>query len=117
MSADANPMREDSSLETPSVSTGVVWMSVLGFLVFAVLAMAALHVFFGDKLGRHPKPEAIFKEPRLQSHPRRDRFEVEAAQRARLDHSRMSIDEAMARIAARGDKAFDPVDDSGKEAP
>jgi hypothetical protein len=117
MPAEAKPFPEDSSLETPGVSTRAAWMSVAGFLLFALLAMAALHFFFGDKLARQPNPVAVFKEPRLQSAPRRDRDEVEAAQRARLEHGRMSIGDAMARIVARGDKAFDPVDDAAKEAP
>ena len=117
MSADANPIREDASLQTPSVSSRAVWLSVAGFLLFTVLSMAALHFFFGDKIARSPPPVAEFKEPRLQSEPRRDRSEVESAQRARLEHGRMSIDDAMARIVARGDKAFDPVDDAAKEAP
>jgi hypothetical protein len=117
MPADAKPFPEDSSLETPDVSTRAVWMSVAGFMLFALLAMAALLYFFGDKIAKQPDPVTVFSEPRLQSAPRRDRDEVEAAQRARLEHGRMSIDDAMARIVARGDKAFDPVDDAAKEAP
>lgn len=110
--------------ESPDVATISVLVSVAGFIVFSMLIGVGL--FFYLKAGA---PDALrkaverrFPEPTLQKTPQADLKNYQNQQRNALatfswvDRSqglaRIPITEAMRIIAARGDHAFDPIDQS-----
>jgi hypothetical protein len=108
--------------QPPDVATGVVVMAVAGFLGFVALSMTGLFFYL-----RSSAPDAFrkviehhFPEPALQKNPQDDLRRFEREQRAALsgygwvDRSkglvRIPIEEAMRIIAARGDHAYDLLD-------
>jgi hypothetical protein len=108
--------------QPPDVAAGIVVIAVAGFLGFVALSMVGLFFYL-----RSSVPDAFrkviehhFPEPALQKDPREDLRRFERDQRAALsgygwvDQSkglvRIPIEEAIRIIAARGDRAYDPLD-------
>jgi hypothetical protein len=108
--------------QPPDVAAGIVVIAVAGFLCFVALSMTGLFFYLRSSL-----PDAFrkviehhFPEPALQKNPQDDLRRFERDQRAMLsgygwvDQSkglvRIPIEEAMRIIAARGDHAYDPLD-------
>jgi hypothetical protein len=110
--------------QPPNVATGIVTITVVGFLGFVALSMTGLFFYlrssvpdaFGKVIEHH------FPEPTLQKNPQDDLRRFKREQREALsgygwvDQSkglvRIPIDEAMRIIAARGRQAYDPLDQS-----
>lgn len=107
--------------QPPEVSDRPILMVVGGFLVFVAVAIAALLLFLQKEapLALAPRVEQQFPHPALQKLPQNDLARFETAQRSALseyawidrDHNvaRIPIDEAMRMIAARGERAYDPL--------
>jgi hypothetical protein len=115
--------------QPPDVATGIVVMVVAGFLGFVALSMTGLFFYL-----RSGAPDAFRKviehrspEPALQKNPQEDLARFEREQRAALsgygwvDRSkgliRIPIEEAMRIIAARGERAYDPLDQPASPSP
>jgi hypothetical protein len=114
-------MRSRAEPQSPDVSAAAVLIAVGGFLGFVAVTMTGLFFYL-----RIEAPHALrqaaerpFPSPALQTNPQGDLKQFELAQRMALsgygwvDRStgivRIPIEEAMRIVAARGDRAYDPV--------
>lgn len=98
--------------EPPSVNVRAVLLVTAGILALLVAISFGLQAFFRDRIGRtyvvsHPLPP-----PGVTPSERALRLDLEAKQAAALNGAggRMPIDAAMRAIAAKGPKAFDPIE-------
>jgi hypothetical protein len=110
--------------QPPDVAPGIVIIAVAGFLGFVALSMAGLFFYLRSAVPNvfEKVTENHFPEPALQKDPLKDLRRFEHDQHAALssyswvDRSkglvRIPIEEAMRIIAARGDRAYDPLDPS-----
>ena len=108
--------------QPPDVATGIVIIAVAGFLGFVALPMAGLFFYLRAAVPNvfEKVTESHFPEPVLQKNPQEDLRRFEHDQHAALsgyswvDRSkglvRIPIEEAMRIIAARGDHAYDLLD-------
>lgn len=108
--------------QPPDVASKVVLTAVAGFLGFVALTMAVLFLYLkaGAPGAFRQAVEHPFPEPALQTKPQDDLRRFQLEQRMALsgygwvDRSqnivRIPIDEAMRIIAARGDRAYDPLE-------
>ena len=97
--------------ESPQVSARAVALIIAGILVVLVLVAFGFEAIFRDRIGqtyvvRHP-----FPAPAVIPNERAERLALEAKQKKELDGAggRMPIGDAMKTIAAKGDRAFDPI--------
>jgi hypothetical protein len=97
--------------EPPGVRTRSIILVVGVTLLLLVAIGMGLELAFPDRIGRTHVAEHVFPDPAVVADEGRERQLLEAQQRRELAGSaqRMSIDEAMAAIAAKGSDAFDPV--------
>lgn len=111
--------------EAPAVAAWPVLLIVLGSLAFIALSLVVLRAFYAWSIGQPAtQPARTFAAPRLQADPTVDLAREQAAQRRRLigyawvdkDHglARIPIERAMAVIAGRGERAYDPLDRVGQ---
>lgn len=115
--------------QPPGVATGIVVIAVAGFIGFVALSMAGLFFYLISSApdAFRAAVEHHFPEPTLQKNPQDDLKRFEREQRATLsgygwvDRSkglvRIPIEEAMRIIAARGDHAYDPLDQPTSTSP
>ena len=108
--------------QPPDVAPGIVIIAVAGFLGFVALSMAGLFFYLRSAVPHvfERVTENHFPEPVLQKNPQEDLRRFEHEQRAALSGydwvdqpkglARIPIEEAMRIIAARGDRAYDPLD-------
>jgi len=108
--------------QPPDVATGAVIATVAGFLGFVAIAMAgflfyskaeAPGLFLPAKVSRFPSPA-------LQSNPQQDLRRFKQAQRNALENygwvdrskeiAKIPIDQAIQVMLARGQHAYDPLD-------
>jgi hypothetical protein len=115
------PRTGDALRESPAVSARVVLAASLGFLVFVVLAMAGLRIFYlasvSGPIYRPPRPQTA---PGVQMDSPAEVERVLREQRAKLEGYdwvdrqkgviRIPIERAMALIAARGMRGYDPLE-------
>jgi hypothetical protein len=116
MTAEQDPARE-----RPAVREGVIAAIMAGSLVFVVLVAVGLF-FFYRALAHNPTFVAVheFPSPRLQTRSDRLRDPEIARQQAELNQFRwidrahgvfqIPIERAMRLVAARGAKAYEPID-------
>jgi hypothetical protein len=107
-------------LETPQVSTRVVVLNAIGFLVLLAFAIGVLDVVYYRQVPvqSFQAPEK-FPEPRVETGQRAQLHRLEAAQQSRLNAYRwvdrkqglveIPIGRAMHILAAEGDKAYQPL--------
>ena len=108
--------------QPPDVAPGIVIIAVAGFLSFVALSMAGLFFYLRSAVPQvfERVTENHFPEPLLQKNPQQDFERFEQEQRAALSGydwvdqpkglARIPIEEAMRIVAARGDRAYDPLD-------
>jgi len=97
------PHEHDPEPESPQIPARPVMLSLgIGAVVIA-LSMAGLGAWYG---GHAPKAPALtsFPEPRLEAFLQRTPLQAPAAPLAPA----MSVEDAMAKIVARGPMAYDP---------
>lgn len=107
--------------ESPNIASRTVMTVVLCFMAFVGLSMTALlgyfHILAPDNLNA---VTASFPEPTLQISPQGDLDRFKLEQEAALTGyawtdratgiARIPIEDAMRIVAARGDKAYEPVE-------
>jgi hypothetical protein len=110
--------------QPPGIHNRAVLITVGGFLAFVAAAIFGLLLFLKTEApgAFAPKSERPFPAPRLQKAPQNDVGSFEASQRSTLsgyswaDRShglaQIPIEEAMRIIAARGMRAYDPLETS-----
>lgn len=88
-----------------------------GALIFLAISMGVLFAVYAfDVTDRVPVLAPPAPAPQLQPHPRRELEMTRQAERARLqqvDGQTISIEQAMAAIAARGKDAYAPIQPQG----
>ncbi len=110
--------------ELPDVDSRRVLAISLGFLLFVAIGMAILAGIYGHRLGDYrPPPPAAFPAPELQTNPVADLRQLQEEQRARLEQNGWAdqgrglrlipIERAMDLTAARGARAYDPIETAG----
>lgn len=97
--------------ERPGVSTWPVVLTVAGILAMLIAIGFGFQFFFPDRIGITSVDRNAFPAPAVRTDERHQRLALEARQRAELAGAdgRMSIEDAMRAIAARGNRAFDPI--------
>ena len=97
--------------ESPAVHTRAVLFVAAGILLFLIAFVAFVWLVFPDLVHRAPPVFARFPEPSVTTDERAQRLLLERSQKARLTgaNGTMSIERAMADIAAKGMAAYDPV--------
>jgi hypothetical protein len=97
--------------ESPGVRTRVVVSIVVGILVVLIAVAAGFQLVFRDRVGQTYAVRHPFPAPAVVPDERAERLALQAKQRHDLNgaHGRLPIDAAMKAIAAKGDRAFDPV--------
>jgi hypothetical protein len=115
------PRTGDASRESPAVSARFVLAASLGFMVFVIVAMAGLRIFYlamvSGPIYRPPRPQTA---PGVQMDSPAEVERVLREQRAKLEGydwvdrqkgvTRIPIERAMALIAARGARGYDPLE-------
>jgi hypothetical protein len=98
--------------ESPQVGTRAVVLIVAGIFAALVLVAFGLELVFHDRIGITSVASHSFPAPAVIPGEKAQRLEIEARQRRLLDggDGRMPIAAAMAAIAAKGERAFDPVE-------
>lgn len=97
-------------LATPQVSVRPLLGVVAAVTVLVAVTLAGtLAVIGGDAERERVRPPKLFAAPRLQARPAAEFERIERQQGARLHDPDMSIEAAMARIAARGAEAYSPL--------
>jgi hypothetical protein len=111
----------EDRLEPGGVSNGWVALSAAGFILLLAVSIGALYAAFASTVPAHRTPTfKTLPPPQLEPHPaadlrvllERQRREMNTYAWANKDHTLVSIpiDRAMALIAARGEKAFAPIE-------
>lgn len=112
--------------QPPAVATRAVLIAIGGFLGFVALTMAGSYIYLRSTTPGMFDAAArrSFPQPALQTDPRADLAAFNARQQQALtgygwvDRDagivRIPIDDAMAVIAARGNRAYDPPDGAGR---
>ncbi len=123
MAPDSEKAGRERSRETPDVDVRKTLLFVFVFLAFALALFAALRIYY-RVVTRNDRVETLqaFPAPRLQPNPAQDYVDFHAAQMKQLagyawvDRStalvHLPIERAMALIAARGPRAYDPLEGS-----
>jgi hypothetical protein len=115
------PRTSDDVRESPAVSARMVLGASLGFLAFMIIAMGGLRLFYlalvSGPIYRPPRPQTA---PGVQMDSPAEVERVLREQRARLEGYdwtdrqkgviRIPIERAMALIAARGMRGYDPLE-------
>jgi hypothetical protein len=111
MSADGESPRESSAIRARATA-----LSLFGFLVFVALSITGLHAFYESLAAKAAfVPPRRFASPPLVTIDDGVRDPGIAAQRAELEANRKKgaaqtpIERAMAIVAARGPRAYDPL--------
>jgi hypothetical protein len=98
-------------METPHITYGRV-VAVLALVLGLLTAIGfGFQLVFPERIGQTYTVQTAFPLPGVVPDERERRLATEAAQREVLKGGagRISIDEAMNRIVARGTRAFDPL--------
>lgn len=92
---------------------------VIGYVLFAAVAMGVLYLFLNAAAPERPFRVATFGQPRLQIDPAEDLRRLDEKQREKLNRIEwrdrkagvltIPIDAAMGVITARGPSAYDPL--------
>ena len=94
------PHERDPDPESPQIPARPVMLTIGLSAVATALSMAGLGAWYAGQAPKAPSA-AAFPEPRLEAFLQRTPLRTPAA-------SRPSVEEAMARIVARGPQAYDP---------
>ena len=105
------PDRNIGKGESLQVRVPAVVGTMMGLLVLVAAVAFGFTLIFSNRIGVRFVPHSAFPAPAVIAQEHSQRLAIEARQRRALEGSggRMPISEAMQRIAARGDHAFDPV--------
>lgn len=97
--------------ESPQVRAPVVVGIIVGLIALLLLIAFGFALPFANRIGARRAPQTAFPLPGVISYEHSERLVIEARQQRALQgaRGRMPIDQAMARIAGRCDRAFDPV--------
>jgi hypothetical protein len=116
----ADPTGRDDAREPPAIHAGAVAAALAGFLLFVVLVTIGLFAFYRREAhdASFVKVET-FAAPRLQTladglpdpEIARQKADLNRPRWVDADHRtfQLPIEDAMARVASRGAKAYDPV--------
>lgn len=98
--------------ESLGVRAPIIVGAVLAIVAFLVIVAFGLALLAPHRIGVRFVSRHAFPAPAVIPHERDLRLAIEARQRRALEGEggRMPIGEAVRRIVARGDKAFDPVE-------
>ena len=98
--------------EDPGIALGYVLPLIAAAFVVLGLGVGAVWMFYPSTRTPVPLQVSRLPAPGLETRPVADDRNWRAQERARLEgrDGRLPISEAMARIAARGPAAFDPVE-------
>ena len=98
--------------ETPAIRTRSVLVVTIAMLAALVAIAVGLQVFFSDRIGMTIVATREFPAPGVVSGERAERLALEAKQNSELNGAagRMPIAAAMQAIAAKGLRAFDPIE-------
>ncbi len=102
--------------EPSGVAVRPVLLAVGGLALLLVAAAAAVWWTFPSARSAPPLSTSAFPRPRIETRPVRDYIQWAENQRARLAGAEgwMPIEEAMARIVARGPHGLDPVEEDSE---
>jgi hypothetical protein len=97
--------------EPPVVATRAVLVIVAGILVVLMSIAFGFQAIFRDRIGQTYTVHHPFPAPAVIPDERAERIALDAKQKKDLSgaHGRMPIDAAMKTVAAKGNRAFDPV--------
>lgn len=104
-------MPEKALHESPEVRTRAVLAIVAGVLAALVAIAFGFQLLFPDRIGKAFAVRNLFPAPEVIPNERAERLALEARQRRELEGAdgHMKVEDAMAAIARRGNRAFDPV--------
>jgi hypothetical protein len=97
--------------ESPNVGARRIIFIMVGILIVLVAVAFGFQAIFRDRIGQTYAVRHPFPAPAVIPDERAERLALEARQKRDLAgaHGRMPIGAAMKAIAAKGDRAFDPI--------